>query len=100
MKKAELEQYVKELEQRLQRLEIIIEGLKNNPFFKLNYPINSPITEPVPDPCEKAWNFPRGDGTCMHDNCPTCGGTGVRKDGLGSCIHMISCPCPKCTPRY
>ena len=36
---------------------------------------------------------------CMHDNCPTCGGTGKRKDGLGSCLHMISCPCPKCNPQ-
>lgn len=36
---------------------------------------------------------------CLHDTCPTCGGTGVRKDGLGSCIHMISCPCPRCNPH-
>lgn len=36
---------------------------------------------------------------CMHDNCSSCGGTGIRKDGLGACIHMISCPCSKCSPR-
>lgn len=36
---------------------------------------------------------------CMHDNCPECVGTGVKKDGT-MCIHGISCPCPKCTPRY
>jgi len=35
---------------------------------------------------------------CMHDNCPECVGTGVRRDG-SPCIHMISCPCPKCSPR-
>ena len=35
---------------------------------------------------------------CMHDNCSSCGGTGIRKDGLGACIHMISCPCSKCSP--
>lgn len=35
---------------------------------------------------------------CMHDSCPECVGTGIRKDGT-PCIHMISCPCPKCTPR-
>lgn len=34
---------------------------------------------------------------CMHDACPECVGTGIKKDG-GSCIHMISCPCPKCSP--
>ena len=31
---------------------------------------------------------------CMHDQCPECLGTGIRKSG-GSCIHGISCPCPK-----
>ena len=35
---------------------------------------------------------------CLHDNCPSCGGTGKRKDGLGMCVHMISCPCRKCSP--
>jgi len=36
---------------------------------------------------------------CMHKSCPQCHGTGRREDGLGPCIHMISCPCPNCTPR-
>jgi len=35
---------------------------------------------------------------CLHDNCTQCSGSGVRKDGLGPCIHMISCPCPRCNP--
>ena len=34
---------------------------------------------------------------CLHDGCPECVGTGIKKDG-SSCMHMISCPCPKCTP--
>jgi hypothetical protein len=34
--------------------------------------------------------------TCLHDNCSSCNGTGIRKDGLGPCVHMISCSCPKC----
>ena len=34
---------------------------------------------------------------CMHDNCSSCLGTGVKHDG-SRCVHMISCPCPKCTP--
>lgn len=33
---------------------------------------------------------------CLHDNCSSCNGTGIRKDGLGPCVHMISCSCPKC----
>lgn len=35
---------------------------------------------------------------CMHDSCPDCVGTGVKHDG-SVCIHGISCPCPKCSPR-
>lgn len=35
---------------------------------------------------------------CLHKNCPECHGTGVKLNG-GICIHMISCPCPRCTPR-
>lgn len=34
---------------------------------------------------------------CLHDGCPECLGTGIKKDG-SICIHHISCPCPKCTP--
>ena len=34
---------------------------------------------------------------CLHDKCPDCIGTGIKRDG-SSCIHMISCPCSKCTP--
>lgn len=35
---------------------------------------------------------------CLHECCPDCFGTGRKVDG-SSCIHMISCPCPKCTLR-
>ena len=31
---------------------------------------------------------------CLHDHCPECLGTGVRRFG-GTCVHGISCPCPK-----
>ncbi len=34
---------------------------------------------------------------CLHDGCTQCHGTGVKLDGT-MCVHMISCPCPKCTP--
>lgn len=36
---------------------------------------------------------------CLHDKCEDCGGTGQRKDGLGPCVHMLSCTCPKCSIR-
>jgi hypothetical protein len=36
---------------------------------------------------------------CLHDGCPECLGTGIKLDG-SSCIHMLNCLCPKCTPRY
>lgn len=35
---------------------------------------------------------------CLHEHCPECIGTGIRKDGK-LCIHSISCSCPKCSPR-
>lgn len=36
---------------------------------------------------------------CMHEQCGSCCGTGIQANG-SPCIHMISCPCPKCTPYY
>lgn len=33
---------------------------------------------------------------CMHDQCTSCHGTGITAFGK-SCVHGISCPCPKCT---
>lgn len=36
---------------------------------------------------------------CLHRNCSLCGGTGVRKDTQQICVHMISCPCPLCSPQ-
>lgn len=36
---------------------------------------------------------------CMHDQCTECHGTGVKTNG-SPCIHMINCPCPKCTPTF
>jgi len=35
---------------------------------------------------------------CLHLGCPTCFGTGRKADGT-PCVHMISCPCPRCSPR-
>lgn len=32
---------------------------------------------------------------CLHKQCPNCHGTG--QSPRGPCVHMISCPCPKCT---
>jgi hypothetical protein len=41
--------------------------------------------------------IPSEDSTCLHDRCNECHGTG--KDSRGRmCVHMISCPCPKCSP--
>ncbi len=36
---------------------------------------------------------------CIHNQCTECHGTGRKVDGT-SCVHMISCPCPKCNPYY
>lgn len=32
---------------------------------------------------------------CMHDNCPSCKGSGYDAYGK-SCVHGIACPCSKC----
>ena len=71
----------KELVRRLKRLNEMIESDNSKwvEYFRLNKISNS-------------------NSQCLHDNCSVCDGTGIRKDGLGSCIHMISCPCPKCSP--
>ena len=34
---------------------------------------------------------------CAHMSCTLCRGTGQRLDGLGMCIHMLVCNCPRCT---
>lgn len=41
-----------------------------------------------------------GDGEvrCLHLLYQSCWGTGRKKDGT-VCVHCISCPCPRCTPR-
>ena len=36
---------------------------------------------------------------CAHDSCPECRGSGRKQDGT-VCVHMISCPCPKCNPTF
>jgi len=35
--------------------------------------------------------------SCLHDGCSTCCGTFIRLDGT-ACVHMLSCPCSKCSP--
>lgn len=42
--------------------------------------------------------FSNSEQACMHDQCSQCVGTGVKSDGT-LCVHMISCPCPRCRPR-
>lgn len=42
-------------------------------------------------------DFKKERSDCLHDSCSECHGTGRRKNGQ-ICIHMISCPCKKCTP--
>jgi hypothetical protein len=44
-------------------------------------------TEPIPEQ------------KCLHMSCDQCHGSGRKSDGT-TCIHMISCPCPRCSPIY
>lgn len=34
---------------------------------------------------------------CLHDKCENCHGTGTTENHE-PCVHMISCPCEKCSP--
>ena len=34
---------------------------------------------------------------CLHKLCGECHGSGKNRFG-GACLHMISCPCPSCSP--
>lgn len=34
---------------------------------------------------------------CLHDQCTRCHGTGINQYGH-TCVHGISCSCPKCSP--
>lgn len=34
--------------------------------------------------------------SCLHDACPRCLGSGIRRDTQGICIHHTVCRCEKC----
>lgn len=44
------------------------------------------------------WGAPVSNGGCLHLNCPECHGTGIKHTTGGPCIHMLSCPCRRCSP--
>lgn len=35
---------------------------------------------------------------CLHLQCPRCKGKGI-DDGGNVCIHSLSCPCDRCSPK-
>lgn len=50
----------------------------------------------------KEWlklNEPKPKEICLHDICTECHGTGRKSNGT-PCVHMISCTCSKCSPKY
>ena len=51
-------------------------------------------TQIMPNP-PKNWDINKQyvQSDCMHDNCPGC------KAGTCNGVHMMSCPCAKCSPR-
>jgi hypothetical protein len=54
-------------------------------------------TEEIKANCMNYWVWAgKTKSNCLHDNCLQCNGTGVKKDGLGPCVHMISCKCSRC----
>lgn len=72
-------------DKRNSRYEELIELIKkHSEEERETMPYRMPFTQILPD------------APCMHRNCPNCHGTGVGR--MGTCIHMISCPCPNCSP--
>lgn len=49
-------------------------------------------------PSYNTWDIVYDEDTCMHDSCPECRGTGIKRFG-GFCVHNLSCNCKKCSPR-
>lgn len=83
----------------------IIEGVlgeKSLPLVhKGEIPTNTPIPVSIGMPIIKTLPYivENTQQLCMHEQCTQCNGTGVKRTG-GMCIHMMSCPCPKCSPTY
>lgn len=54
----------------------------------------------TPKPPSDYWVVPldhiRGSD-CAHMSCSECHGTGIKANG-SMCVHMISCPCRRCSP--
>lgn len=46
----------------------------------------------------REWPYGPEPQRCLHELCSDCHGTGQKRDG-SICIHALSCPCPRCTPR-
>lgn len=36
---------------------------------------------------------------CLHTQCSSCKGTGIKQVDKSMCIHMLSCPCSRCIPQ-
>ena len=45
-----------------------------------------------------AFRYSKPSTVCLHNGCQECIGTGRKADGT-MCVHMISCPCPRCSRR-
>jgi len=52
----------------------------------------SPYNPTGESPQKYNWDYTKSNG-CLHENCAGC------KAGTCNGVHMISCPCPKCSPR-
>lgn len=46
----------------------------------------------------RSWKFTPSKQQCLHEKCTSCKGTGTNKITGQPCIHMISCPCSRCSP--
>jgi hypothetical protein len=90
---------------------ILEEYKKSQPAPEVNKS-NESISDALKELQEAKKNYPpyNSDGLppfkqiyteqCLHKSCTICNGTGRKLIDGSICVHMISCPCNKCTPTY
>jgi len=95
---AEKEAYLFNINQQISGIETSIEVLSGKKVWEIQH--EKDLAERQQQHLQNILGNKEGNWRpCMHDQCTSCHGTGIKHDG-SMCVHCISCPCPKCTSSY